>query len=482
MRTTQLPFIRTALVGLIGLALSLTLSSCDNLLDVEPQQEVEPDAALTSQGGFESILSSTYDDLQDVGYYGQFFMLYPEALADNAINLPGFARYDGPPRNAAREHLNRWGGHYTSINKTNLILSEIGDLEIQELSDEETQAFKDRMRGEAYFLRALNYFDLVRTKAYEPGVEVNGFTQGVILRTEPSQSEEQANRRLSRASVSDVYDRIETDLQEAISLLEGVGNGRYQANEAAAQALLAQVHLYRKDFDDAASTATTALETADANLGADLLNEDEYVEAHEGEEMSSAIFSVNLAPEFDGDVTNVNESLSSLTHDPSSFNFQLLPSQDLISAHEEGDVRAELYETLPSGDTRINKYTQAVGSYTDNIPVIRAAEVLLIRAEARFEDENESGALEDVNTLRTERGLEEVSLSGESLIDEILRQKRLELAFEGERFFDLKRRGMDIPKPQVNLPDLPYEDRRILAPIPSSQVQLNDKLDQNPGY
>jgi hypothetical protein len=142
----------------------------------------------------------------------------------------------------------------------------------------------------------------------------------------------------------------------------------------------------------------------------------------------------------------------------------------------------DLYETLPSGNTRINKYTQAVGSYTDNIPVIRAAELLLIRAEARFENENESGALEDVNTLRSARGLSKVSLSGESLIEEILRQKRLELAFEGERFFDLKRRGMDIPKPQVAIPDLSYEDRRILAPIPSTEVQLNDSLKQNPGY
>lgn len=474
MRTTQLTP-RTLLVGIVGIVLSFALSSCDNLLDVEPQQEVEPGTAFSSEGGFESTLSSTYDDLQDQTYYGQFFMLYPEALADNAINLSGVARYDGPPRNAAREHLNRWGGHYTSINKANALLAEIEDFDADE-------SFKERIRGEALFLRALNYFDLVRTKAYEPGEEVNGFTQGVILRTEPTRSAEQAAERLPRAPTSDVYDQIETDLQNADSLLAGTGNGSFRANEAAAQALLAQVYLYRKNFEDAASMATTALESAESDLDANLLTEDEYVDAHVGEIMPSAIFSLNMEADFDNDVTGVNESLSSLTHDPSSFNFQLLPSQDLIAAHESGDVRRELYETLPSGNTRINKYTQAKGSYTDNIPIIRAAEVLLIRAEARFESGNESGALEDLNTLRTARGLGEVSLSGESLIDEIIKQKRLELAFEGERFFDLKRRGMDIPKPQVNIPDLSYEDRRILAPIPSDQVQLNDQLDQNPGY
>lgn len=463
-------------MGMIGIALSLTLTSCDNLLNVEPAQDVEPDAAFSSEGGFESTLSSTYDDLQDVGYYGQFYMLYPEALADNAINLSGVARYDGPPRNAVREHLNRWGGHYTSINKANTLIAEIQSF------NEADGAFRERISGEAHFLRALNYFDLIRTKAYEPGEEVNGFTQGVILRTEPTSSAEGAAERLPRAPTSDVYDQIEADLQVAIDSLAGKGNSRFKANEAAAQALLAQVHLYRKDFDDAASTATTALESAESNLDADLLTEDEYVDAHVGETMSSAIFSLDMRPSFDGDATSVNESLSSLTNDPASFNFQLLPTQNLIAAHEDGDVREELYETLPSGNTRINKYTQAVGSYTDNIPVIRAAEVLLIRAEARFENGNESGALEDVNALRSERGLSEVSLSGESLIDEILKQKRLELAFEGERFFDLKRRGMDIPKPQVAIPDVSYEDLRILAPIPSAEVQLNDQLDQNPGY
>jgi tetratricopeptide (TPR) repeat protein len=462
-------------VGIVGIVLSFSLSSCDNLLDVEPQQEVEPEAAFSSEGGFESTLSSTYDDLQDQTYYGQFFMLYPEALADNAVNLPGVARYDGPPRNAAGEHLNRWDGHYTSINKANALLAEIEDFDADE-------SFKERIQGEALFLRALNYFDLVRTKAYEPGEEVNGFSQGVILRTEPTRSAEEAAERLPRAPTSDVYDQIETDLQNASRLLTGTGNGSFRANEAAAQALLAQVYLYRKNFEDAASMATTALESAESDLDADLLTEDEYVDAHVGETMPSAIFSLNMEADFDNAVTGVNESLSSLTHDPSSFNFQLLPSQDLIAAHEDGDVRRELYETLPSGNTRINKYTQAVGSYTDNIPIIRAAEVLLIRAEARFESGNESGALEDLNALRTARGLGEVSLSGESLINEIIKQKRLELAFEGERFFDLKRRGMDIPKPQVNIPDLSYEDRRILAPIPSGEVQLNDQLDQNPGY
>lgn len=476
-------FTRTALASLLGLALSLTITSCDSILDVEPKQEVTPEVALSTQSGFEATLSSAYDDLQDVGYYGQYFMLYPEALADNAINLPGFARYDGPPVNAFREHLNRWGTHYGSINKANIILAEIGDLEIEGASEEEAQAAKDELRGEAYFLRGLNYFDLMRTKAYEPGVVSEGFTQGVIIRTEPTQSEEAAAQFLPRSSITEVYDRIEQDLQSAIDLLGGTGNGKYVANEAAAQSLLAQVYLYEKQFSDAASMATTALESAEENLSADLLTEGEYVDAHTGATMSSGIFVVDLAPEFDGDVTNVNESLSSLTYDPESFNFQLLPTQDLIGAHEQGDVRLELYETLPSGNTRINKYTQAVGSYTDNIPVIRAAEVLLIRAEAYYESGNEEQAREDLNTLRTARGLGEVSPSGQDLINEILRQKRLELAFEGERFFDLKRRGMDIPKPQApSIGTLPYDDPRILAPIPSQEVDLNPELVQNPGY
>lgn len=203
------------------------------------------------------------------------------------------------------------------------------------------------------------------------------------------------------------------------------------------------------------------------------------------------IFAVSLDPRFDGDVTFSNESLSALTT-PSSFNFTLVPTFDLIEAYPEGDVRLELLaETTgevadEAGIPYLRKYTQSVGAYTDHIPVIRYAEVLLIRAEGRAESRNLDGALADLNRLRKARGLEPVNLTTkDALIDAIMKQRRLELAFEGERFFDLKRRGLPIPKPQrpeAALDAVAYDAFRILASLPQDQVQQNPKLKQNPGY
>jgi hypothetical protein len=94
---------------------------------------------------------------------------------------------------------------------------------------------------------------------------------------------------------------------------------------------------------------------------------------------------------------------------------------------------------------------------------------------------NETAALADLNTIATNRGLTAFTLSGAALYEEVLKQRRLELAFEGHRFFDLKRLGRDIVKaPHYNT--VAFSDVRILAPIPTREVDGNKNLVQNSGY
>jgi hypothetical protein len=121
----------------------------------------------------------------------------------------------------------------------------------------------------------------------------------------------------------------------------------------------------------------------------------------------------------------------------------------------------------------------------DNIPVIRVAEVILNRAEAFATPGspvfNEASALADLNRIITNRGLPAVTLTGAALYEEIINQRRLELAFEGHRFFDLKRLGRDLVKaPHYNT--VPFFDTRILAPLPQRELDGNKNLVQNPGY
>jgi hypothetical protein len=124
----------------------------------------------------------------------------------------------------------------------------------------------------------------------------------------------------------------------------------------------------------------------------------------------------------------------------------------------------------------------------DNIPLIRTPEIILNRAEAQFYLGNENAARADLATIISNRYTNNgapvtvtVATSGTALINEILRQRRLELAFEGHRFFDMKRNGENFPRPG-GLPTTEYVDTRILAPIPQADINANPNLVQNAGY
>jgi hypothetical protein len=132
---------------------------------------------------------------------------------------------------------------------------------------------------------------------------------------------------------------------------------------------------------------------------------------------------------------------------------------------------------------RSNKWLGTKGDFLENLPIIRAAELYLIRAEARFRTGDAAGSRSDLNALRTNRGLGSVDagLAGDDLFAQILKERRLEFALEGHRWFDLKRNGLTITK-HGNFEPVPYSDYRLLAPLPQDQIQLNELLVDNPGY
>lgn len=472
---------RTPLAAL-ALAAGLGLTGCDTIENVEPRQSVTPEQALDTVEGFEAILVNGYDALQDASYYGQQYILVPDALADN-IEVPDETsnRYPGFTLNSIGSHINRWGGHYVTINAANLVLDQIDALEIQAADPE---AIRSRIKGEAYFLRAINYFDLARTKAYEPGMEVDGFNLGVIIRTEPTASVEDADFR-ARSTNEEVYNLIVSDLNQAITLLDGTARGSINfASQASAYALLSRVQLYQGNWAEAEAAAQAALNATTATLVDASESEDALLAAFTGATNPEAIFEILNTPSTDGETTNVNSSLQSLTDPTRGGFFDTVPTESLLSAYAEEDARRVLFDTTASGIPYILKYTGAIATDVDPVPVIRVAEMYLTLAEARAEQGEIGSALEALNMVRNARGLDDFeSTDADALIDEILEERRREFAFEGHRFFDLKRRGLNIPKPQISATaEIPYENFRILARIPPDQVDNNPELVQNPGY
>ncbi len=469
--------------------MTIGLVGCDQfaLDEAQPAQSVASEQAFTELSGFESAVTELYDDLQAPNRYGQFYMLYPAALADNADFIQGANRYNSVVQNVQGSHLTDYFSRYDAINIANNIITKIQGFE--NISAPNPQEIRDRIRGQALALRALNYFDLMRTKAYEPGREVDGWTQGVILRLEPTESPDDADFR-ARAPNTEVYNQIVSDLETATDLLEGKSLSDARMNEAAAHALLARVHLYLENWSEAESAATAALD-ANGDLGlAEMMTASNYRSSWFAAENPEALWELKMTQGQDGAATSSNESLASLAFASDetgfrTFNFQVVPTDDYVSTLPPGDARRSIIDTLDDGSVVLAKYNNSVASFTDNIPILRLSEVYLTRAEARAEQGKNAGARSDLDEVRTRRGLSGVgsNVSGQALVDEILLERRRELNYEGHRFFDLKRRAQDIPKPQTPVRGtLEYESFLVLAPLPQGEVRSIPPLEQNPGY
>jgi tetratricopeptide (TPR) repeat protein len=471
-------------------SLSVAITSCD--LETINKAALPPEIALADSAGFKSLVGSIYERVNDFNYYGQQAMIEPEIMADNMVIVNRTGRYEGEFVNEIGAHMERWGvdpgagatlsdGRYVSINEANIVIAKIDNLTDLQLR----KARRDELKGEAYFLRALNYFDLHRVYSYEPGKEVDGFNLGVILRTEPVEAASQADFRERSTNVQG-YELIEADLKTAIDLLPEPSAAKgypYRASKLAAKALLAKVYLYWGRYGDAATYADQALAytnsplTTTANFIAGFVS---------GKPHPESFFESDIVASDWNSVDGANNSLNSITMNAlGGAQYVVAASDELINAHETDDVRLGLYQNTDATRNRwqSKKWSGSSGSYLENIPIIRRADILLIAAEAKARTSQEDDARTALNALRVARGLTETTADGQGLIDLILNERRVELAFEGNRWFDLKRLGLDIPKPAASTqPTLSYSDFRILGRIPVDQVIQNSLLKQNPDY
>lgn len=458
-------FIRAA----VGFTLLAGVTACGDLLVVTPTENVPPAVATETLVGVQALLIGVYNRIQASVQYGSELMLMPEVLADNARPSDDTQRWRGQYANESGSHFGGWSARYQTVNEVNFVIASVDELEGGDAS------LKNRIKGEALFLRALVYFDLARIFAYEPNHIVGGWDTGVVLRTEPTRTAEDADF-VPRSTVLETYQLIEQDLLAAIGLLTSDGTTNvFFANQAAAEALLARVYLYWEKWDDAITYATRALNQTTARLA----DPGEYGSMFDQAPNPESVFELNF------DVVEslwVNTCKACYTH-PQGTWFDTWPSDDMLALFEAGDARLSVYPTLPSGIRYVNKWTESRSDNTDNTPIIRYSEVLLIRAEAYAESGQEALAQADLTRLRAARNVGPITASGAALIQAVMDERRRELGFEGHRWFDLKRKGWDIPKTGYSaLPPLPYASFVVLAPLPTTEVENNPQLVQNPGY
>lgn len=462
---------RTIKISIISAILAFAIS-CDGLLDTEPSVAVSSDVVVTTANGMDAILTSAYDRLRSESLYRYWIPAGPEVLADNSELHPiNSGRFSAQAENAFGSHFTTgvWSTSYRLINEANIIIAGAEDTQT-------SQAHRDRLMGEAYFLRGLAYQELLRVYSYEPNHPlINDWSQGVIIRTTPTLGLSEADFR-ARSSVIEGYEQAERDFLAALPLLQGNDRGSvYFVDEAAVHAGLSRLYQYWERWDDALDHAEQAVNLAKGSL-TDFSEHDNIYDILPNPE---SIFELS----FDN-THGSSGSLNAVTNPPPGW-FDTLPSAELLALYEEDDLRNNLYRVHDDGYPYIIKYSGTVGQNTDHIPVFRVSEMILIQAEARYELDDEDGAIESLELLRAHRGLAAYDTvpAGNDLFEEIYDERRRELAFEGHRWFDLKRRGMNVPKPLVNLnPAVPFDDVRILAPLSDTEVENNPNLDQNPGY
>jgi starch-binding outer membrane protein, SusD/RagB family len=503
-----------------------TFSSCKKQLEVTPRQSIESSGALTTREEINASITGAYTTLKSARLYGRDLIALPEALADNGFATNKSGRLLPESNNQFNSHFTNalWNGSYNAINQINSTLEAIPTLQvIPALSPAEIALWQ----GQLHFLRGLYYFNLLNAYAYMPGASVPSQDKGgvpLILRGFKDKDSALAFKP-SRSSVNDVYAQIIIDLKVAETNLLNNSLEKNIATKAAAQALLSRVYLYNKDFANAKLWADNSIALFGASKITDV---SDYVANWRSADNRETIFQIKFA--INAENIGVNESLQTsyttltapalpavtggfgdlvpsisflndigITLSGGNTNTIFTGSNAVIGSRTV-DVRNLLYEPGSTGRGKsyveCTKYLGKNGFINlDNVPVSRLSELFLTRAEALATSGSvvldEAAALVDLKYIKSRRYVGYVGsaietadnlLTGSALLAEIIRQRRLELAFEGHRFFDFKRRGADINKSAPSTSILFFTDARVLAPIPQADVDGNPNLPQNFGY
>ena len=451
----------------------LMVSCSEDFLELSPSGALPAEEAIQSISDMNTLLLGAYSQLQNSDYYGRYFILVPDVMSDDvkqnssANRAKEWAEFSGTDLDFISEEI--WTEVYEAINRVNIIINAEVDLP-PEVQDEANQII-----GEAQALRGLAHFDLVRIYAQHYGFTSGGSHPGIPIVTTFDET-----ALPTRSTVGEVYAAAIADLEAGISKMTINDDAPGRMSKLAAQAILARIYFYQENYSQAESMANTVISEAGS-----LLPTESFLDAWSNPGTKpDALFEVVMT-----DVDNNGSDALGRMYINEGYG-DYLPSDDLRLLIDPEDLRSTLFKpdsTLGGGIfgwDRMNKFPAVIGD--DNTPVIRLTEVMLIRAESRARAGNEDGAIEDMMAVRRRAwpSAPEVSLSGDALLEEIIKERRIELAFEGHRLWDLMRLNRDVVRTDCTAPicTINYPNDRFILPIPAQELDANENIEQNPGY
>lgn len=450
--------------------LTLSLAACDKKLEINPFQTIDATTALTSAQDVESAIIGAYAHLGNAAMYGTNFNLLAELQASEGyITWRGtFAGYREVSvktslTNTNSEAERTWIRSYRAINTVNNVLEALPV--VTEAAD------KSRLEGEARFVRGITLFELVRYYALPWGATANNSQPGVPIVLTATKTAEQASAKVARSTVAQVYVQVIDDLTKAIALLPADNGTR--ADKYAAQAFLARVYLQQSNY-------ALVLSNANAIIVSDVYRlNPSVISAFRNRNTQESIFEIQQNDQ--NNAGNSNDGLTTFyaslpVNGVSVGRGDVQVNNTFRDLYDANDARRRelLYIGVKGGGARL--YSGKWVDFGANIPVVRLAEMHLIRAECNFRLGSVTGAapLADINAIRARAGAPALTAATLTL-DNILRERQLELAFEGVRIHDLKRLKLSTGTFAWNAP-------KLLLPIPKREIDANEALTQNESY
>ncbi|HEX6168598.1 MAG TPA: RagB/SusD family nutrient uptake outer membrane protein [Chitinophagaceae bacterium] len=462
----------------------LTLSACKKVINIPESDLIEGETALKTVG---------YNEQAILGAYAatgiEMAILLNATFADE-VKVAEFYNAGtthewqyGSTDVGLRDNYTATTPNYRVIDRVNRVLEALPGADSTKIGD---NTLRVRLKGEALFLRAFSHFELYRFYCanYDPAGLAMPYMESPSI--EPQ----------ARIKMDAYFGKLSADVAEARTLLPNNLTDVNRATRLAAIALQARIALYKKDWAAAEGFASEYI------AGLPLASMANFPGIWTDANTSEVAFRLVRTSSFGGRIGSLFRGTSASTTNIGTVTWR--PSDELWGSFDQvNDVRFASYfkdEPLlaPARGTRlIYKYAGTTYATPNenvaNAKVYRTGEMYLIRAEARAELNRFTGANSaesDINELRTARiagYMNVVFASKAEAIDAILLERFKELAYEGHRFWDLKRRGLPVERlatdaPTANAAVLPAGNFRFLLPIPQPEILANKLMEQNPGY
>jgi hypothetical protein len=455
---------------------SLILGSCTKDLNQDPITSKDLSVFLKNETEVEEYVNAVYGNLQFNGLYGLYMPAIGEIPTDNT--------FDEVPANDAAVYgdldqfktiptndllAQNWRDSYKCIQKANVVLGRIDNITYQSTTT------KNARIGEMKFIRALLYFNLVRTFGDVP--------LALTETTDPN-----AFFGQGRTVSTKVYDQIKKDLTEAIAVLPATTTQPGKVIKTAAQTLLGKVYLTLKDY----ANAKTQFDLVVTSAAHTLMANPSLVFAITNENNKEIIFSVQFTAGVNG---NTEGSTMYQQFSPSATvsgaKGHNLPTKSLYNLYASSDLRKGAYVGLAStGAPYSNKLVKPtlITDGASDIVVLRYADVLLMLAETENELGNATPATNYLNQIRTRAGLTTATTATtqEDIRAAIDLERRFELIGEGHRWFDLLRTGNAVSVMNTwftaNNILITIDAHHLLMPIPQGQIDTDPSIKQNSGY